>query len=270
MYLLHVRNRAHPEDGIDAAPGRSGEKKCPAELRAEKAVRTYFSLDKTPEPLGMAAFWMDVLKLPPRDRVTQMVWTTEMLSISNGLLLFFAQTLATFEKGMSRLRLVSALMATAAVLLYVCASCMVMMLGVSLSTKSGSIKNVFGMCEAVGHPVMLFVYATHLTFVAFALSALDGLDGALGVGVGAFACLMLVIVYFYIGVHVTVHEALGTYHQTFWTQLDFVNGIAWFASGRRRLTERASHELDALMRDLPEDVRRVVEGKAECTSSVAA
>ena len=43
--------------------------------------------------------------------------------------------------------------------------------------------------------------------------------------------------------------------------MDVNNVIAWVASGRRALTERASHELDALMRVLPEDVRRVVEGK---------
>ena len=43
--------------------------------------------------------------------------------------------------------------------------------------------------------------------------------------------------------------------------MDFVNGIAWIASGRRSLTERASRELDALMRVLPEDVRRILDEK---------
>ena len=85
----------------------------------------------------------------------------------------------------------------------------------------------------------------------------------LGVGVCAFACLTLVFVYFYIGTHICTVESLATYHQSFWTQMDAVNGIAWVASGRRALTERASHELDALMRVLPEDVRRVVGGETE-------
>ena len=61
--------------------------------------------------------------------------------------------------------------------------------------------------------------------------------------------------------HITTNEALATYHLSFWNQMDFVNGIAWVASGRRALTERASHELDALMRVLPEDVRRILEEK---------
>ena len=43
--------------------------------------------------------------------------------------------------------------------------------------------------------------------------------------------------------------------------MDFVNGIAWVASGRRALTERASHELDAMTRVLPEDVRRILDEK---------
>ena len=52
-----------------------------------------------------------------------------MLSISTGLLLFFVQTLATFEEGMSRLGLVSSVIATAAVLMYVGVSIMLMMFG---------------------------------------------------------------------------------------------------------------------------------------------
>ena len=105
--------------------------------------------------------------------------------------------------------------------------------------------------------------STHLAIAAFALNALNAVGGALGAGICAFACLTLVFVYLHIGVHITTNEALATYHQSFWVQMDFLNGIAWVASGRRTLTERASHELDALMRVLPEDVRRVVGGETE-------
>ena len=127
MLLLDKRNRAHPEDGV-AAPGCSKDKKCPAELRAERAVRAYFSLDKT-RSLGVAAFFLEILAFPTKDRVTQFCFIAEMLSISTGLLLFFVQTLATFEEGMSRLGLVSSVIATAAVLMYVGVSIMLMMFG---------------------------------------------------------------------------------------------------------------------------------------------
>ena len=116
MLLLDKRNRAHPEDGV-AAPGCSKDKKCPAELRAERGVRAYFSLDKT-RPVGVAAYFLDILAYPPKDRVPQFMFMAEMLSISTGLLLFFVQTLATFEEGMSRLGLVSSVIATAAVLMF--------------------------------------------------------------------------------------------------------------------------------------------------------
>ena len=76
------------------------------ELRAEQAVRAYFSLDKT-RPLGHEAFFLDILALPPKDRVVQFMFMAEMLSITTGLLLFFVQTLATFEEGMSKLGPVS-------------------------------------------------------------------------------------------------------------------------------------------------------------------
>lgn len=186
-----------------------------------------------------------------------------MLSISTGLLLFFVQTLATFEEGMSRLGLVSSVIATAAVLMYVGVSIMLMMFGLSATKASASVKHIFALSEGIVAPVLGFVYATHLAIAAFALNALDAVGGALGAGIGAFACLTLVFVYLYIGVHVTTNEALATYHQSFWTQMDIINGIAWVASGRRTLAERASHELDALMRVLPEDVRRVVGGEIE-------
>jgi len=261
MLLLDKRNRAHPEDGV-AAPGCSKDKKCPAELRAERAVRAYFSLDKT-RSLGLAAFFLEILAFPTKDRVTQFCFIAEMLSISTGLLLFFVQNLATFEEGMSRLGLVSSVIATAAVLMYVGVSIMLMMFGLSATKASASVKHIFALSEGIVAPVLGFVYATHLAIAAFALNALDAVGGALGAGIGAFACLTLVFVYVYIGVHMTTNEALATYHQSFWTQMDIINGIAWVASGRRTLTERASHELDALMRVLPEDVRRVVGGEIE-------
>lgn len=259
MLLLDRRNRAHPEDGV-AAPGSSKDKKCPEELRAERIVRAYFSLDKT-HSLGLMAFFLEILAFPPKDRVTQFSFIAEMMSISTGLLLFFVQNLATFEEGMSRLGVVSSVIATAAVLMYVGVSIMLMMFALSATKASNSVKHVVALSQGIVAPVLGFVYASHLAIVAFALYALDAVGGALGAGIGAFACATLVFVYHYIGVNLTTHEALATYHQSFWTQMDFVNGIAWVASGRRTLTERASHELYAIMRVLPEDVRRVVEGK---------
>ena len=139
---------------------------------------------------------------------------------------------------------------------------MLMMFGLSATKGSSSVKNVVALSAGMVTPVFGFIYAAHLSIVAFALHALDSVGGTLGVCVGAFAFLTLVFVYLYIGVHITTNYwALATHHQSFWVQMDFNNGIAWVASGRRALTERASHELDALMRVLPEDVRRVVEGK---------
>ena len=259
MLLLDRRNRAHPEDGVDA-PRHSEAKRCPRELRAEQAVRAYFSLDKT-RPVGVAAYFLDILAYPPKDRVPQFMFMAEMMSISTGLLLFFVQTLATFEEGMSKLGLVSAAMATAAVLIFIGVSCMLMMFGITASKLSSSVNHVFRLSDGIIAPMLGFVYGCHLAIVAFALHALDSVGGTLGVGVCAFACLTLVSVYFYIGTNISTNEALPLYHQSFWNQMDFVNGIAWVASGRRSLTERASRELDALMRVLPEDVRRILEEK---------
>ena len=259
MLLLDRRNRAHPEDGVDA-PRHSEAKRCPRELRAEQAVRAYFSLDKT-RPVGVAAYFLDILAYPPKDRVSQFMFMAELLSISTGLLLFFVQTLATFEEGMSRLGLVSAVMATAAVLMFIGVSCMLMMFGITASKLSSSVNHVFRLSDGIIAPMLGFVYAVHLSIVAFALHALDSVGGTLGVGICAFACLTLVSVYFYIGTNISTNEALPLYHQSFWNQMDFVNGIAWVASGRRALTERASHELDAMTRVLPEDVRRILDEK---------
>ena len=151
MLLLDRRNRAHPEDGVDA-PGHSGAKRCPMELRAEQAVRAYFSLDKT-RPLGHEAFFLDILALPPKDRVVQFMFMAEMLSITTGLLLFFVQTLATFEEGMSKLGLVSAVMATAAVMLLIGVICMLMMFGLSATKGSSSVKNVV----ALKRPTAIYI-----------------------------------------------------------------------------------------------------------------
>ena len=79
MLLLDKRNRAHPEDGV-AAPGCSKDKKCPAELRAERAVRAYFSLDKT-RSLGVAAFFLEILAFPPKDRVTQLLYCRDAVHL---------------------------------------------------------------------------------------------------------------------------------------------------------------------------------------------
>ena len=262
MLLLDKRNRAHPEDGV-AAPGSSKDKKCPAELRAERAVRAYFSLDKT-RPLGLEAFFLDILAYPPEDRVPQFMFIAEMLSISTGLLLFFAQTLAVFEEGMSKLGLVSAAMATAAVLMFIGASCMLMMFGMTASKVSSSVKHVFALSEGIIAPFVGFVYAVHLSIVAFALHALDSVGGTLGVGVCALRVSnagVRILLYRHAHLHrrgardvpPVVLDADGC------RQRHRVGRIG----PARSTTERASHELDALMRVLPEDVRRVVGGETE-------
>ena len=175
MHLLDRRNRAHPEDGVDA-PRHSEAKRCPRELRAEQAVRAYFSLDKT-RPVGVAAYFLDILAYPPKDRVPQFMFMAEMMSISTGLLLFFVQTLATFEEGMSKLGLVSAAMATAAVLIFISVS--LMMFGITASKMSSSVKHVVALGEAIVAPAVGFVYGCYLSIVAFALHALDSVGGNL-------------------------------------------------------------------------------------------
>ena len=87
MLLLNRGDRTHPEDGVQA-PGRPGEKKCPMELRAEQVVRTYFSLDNS-RPIGLSAFCLVIIMMPPKDRARQFCFMAEMMSISTGLLLFF-------------------------------------------------------------------------------------------------------------------------------------------------------------------------------------
>jgi len=232
------------------------------ELRAEQIVRTYFSLDNS-RPIGYPAYFLDIIVLPPQDRARQFCFLAEMMSISTGLLLFFVQTMASFEEGMSTLGLVAAVIATAAVLLYVCESVMLMMFawGAAVSANSGSIKSVVGLSEGLATPMLIFVYAVHLTIIAFALSSVDSVGGAIGVGISAATGLGFMTIYWYVGSYCAVNFALGWHHQTLWSKMDPLYIFAWLASDRRRLTERASHELDALMRALPEDVRRVVEGK---------
>merc|ERR1711991_730082 len=128
---------------------------------------------------------------------------------------------------MSKLDLVSAAMATAAVLIFISVSIMLMMFGITASKMSSSVKHVVALGEAIVAPAVGFVYGCHLSIVAFALHALDSVGGTLGVGVCALACLTLVFIYFYIGVHVVTNEALPVYHLSFWNQIDLVNGIAW-------------------------------------------
>jgi hypothetical protein len=128
----------------------------------------------------VAAFFLEILAFPPKDRMTQFCFIAEMLSISTGLLLFFVQTLATFEEGMSRLDLVSSVIATAAVLMYVGVSIMLMMFALSATKASASVKHIFALSEGIVAPVVGFVYATHLAIAAFALNALNAVGGALG------------------------------------------------------------------------------------------
>ena len=99
---------------------------------------------------------------------------------------------------------------------------------------ASSVKHVFALSEGIIAPFVGFVYAVHLSIVAFALHALDSVGGTLGVGVCAFVSNAGVRI-LHIGTHICTAEALATYHQSFWTQMDAVNGIAWVASGRRAL-----------------------------------
>ena len=71
----------------------------------------------------------------------------------HGLLLFFVQTLATFEEGMSKLGLVSAAMATAAVLIFISVSIMLMMFGITAAKMSSSVKHVVALGEAIVAPM---------------------------------------------------------------------------------------------------------------------
>ena len=90
-------------------PGSSKDKKCPAELGRKGRRRSRWTRH---DPLGLEVFFLDSLAYPPEDRVPQFMFIAEMLSISTGLLLFFAQTLAVFEEGDVEARSVSAAMAT--------------------------------------------------------------------------------------------------------------------------------------------------------------
>ena len=117
-------------------------------------------------------------------------------------------------------------------------------------------KHVVALSAGMVTPVFGFIYAAHLSIVAFALHALDSVGGTLGVCVGALACLTMVFLYLYIGVHITTNWALATHHQSFWVQMDVNNVIAWVASGRRALTERIFARARRSHLLLPEEVRR--------------
>ena len=229
---------------------------------AEDVIKRFFSLENS-RPLGVQTWFLPLLLVQPELRMQRVFYAAEVISLTAGLFLFFCQGLVGFVPGMKDLGFISAILASAGCIVIITTIIMVLLVALFNSVSPASpTATVIGAAQPLAFCAFWFFAAIHLVYVAFALHVVDTCGGAMGLALGILSIFLLFFVHMFVGWNFDVIIPLPWYHQTrMFTEVFRVPAtFAWLRT-RRPLRERAEEQLVEYLRIMPDDVRRIVEGK---------
>ena len=256
-------NKVHISDGTTGgmSSAKSNKNHLFGHAIAEDLVRRYFSrsLDRK-DKVGLPAFGMQALCLPPERRVFKLCYLCELMAVIAGLVMFFSAYLLRFD-ATSTFGIMGAFFANVSLMCNLTGILNCMFMGLKLSAGKGSVYEVVDVLQGVGQTVMLVIFGANGAGMAYMFYSLDLTtdDYLRWANLGLFAT-MFCYSYFFVIWYVNSYEPLLTWHMWSWTYELFkpMFIIAWLRMGRVLTGERAAAQLEYFLADLPDDVMAIL------------
>ena len=244
---------------------------------AKDVVKRFFSMDTT-RPLGIQAWFLNLLVLTPELRAQRMCFMAEIMALTCGLMLFFTTELVvltdnegnkcvrTCVRKLSHMALASSILATLGVMITITCLFKFTMIAMFCGVRNTTVTTVvLGGAQAFAGPFFGTVFAIHLMFVSFVLKVVDQTEQGLAkIAFGCFAIFLVVYFPFYAGHNFDATVPLSAYHQSkVYKELFKPTYAAAWLRTRRPLRDRAKEQLEDYLRVLPEDVRQILLGKVQ-------
>ena len=259
----------------DQAPLMVQNSQTQMDAMTKDVVKRFFSLDTT-RPLGIQAWFLNLLVLAPELRAQRMCFMAEIMALTCGLMLFFTTELVvsidregkTCEDGhirtLSHMALASSILATLGVIITITCLFKFTMIAMFCGVRNTTVTTVvLGGAQAFAGPFFGTVFAIHLMFASFVLKVVDQTEQGLAIAFGCFAIFLVVYFPFYAGHNFDTTVPLSAYHQTkVYKELFKPTYAAAWLLMRRPLRDRAKEQLEDYLRVLPEDVRQIL-GKVQ-------
>ena len=259
----------------DHAPSVLQDSQTQMDAMTKDVVRRFFSLDTT-RPLGIQAWFLNLLVLAPELRAQRLCFMAEIMALTCGLMLFFATALVvsidkegkTWEDGhmrtLSHMALASSILATIGVMVTITCLFQFTMIAMFCGVRNTTVTTVvLGGAQAFGPAFFGTVFALQLMYASFVLKVVDQMEQGVAIAIGCFAIFLVVYVTVYAGHNFDTTVPLSAYHQTkVYKELMKPTYVAAWLRMRRPLRDRAKEQLEEYLRVLPEDVRQVL-GKVQ-------
>ena len=256
-------NKVHISDGTTGgmSSAKSNKNHLFGHAIAEDLVRRYFSrsLDKK-DKVGLPAFGMQALCLPPERRVFKLCYLCELMAVIAGLVMFFSAYLLRFD-ATSTFGIMGAFFANVSLMCNLTGILNCLFMGFKLSAGKGSVYEAVDVLQGVGQTVNLIIFGVNGATMAYMFYSLDLTtdDYLRWANLGIFIPMFCYSYGFAIW-YVLSYEPLSWWHQWSWNYEMFkpMYIIAWLRMGRVPMRERAAAQLEYLLADMPDDVMAIL------------
>ena len=260
---MMMDNKVHISDGTTGgmSSAKSNKNHLFGHAIAEDLVRRYFSrsLDKK-DKVGLPAFGMQALCLPPERRMFKLCYFCELMSVIAGLVMFFSAYLLRFD-ATSTFGIMGAFFANVSLMCNLTGILNCLFMGFKLSAGKGSVYEAVDVLQGVGQTFMLVIFGANGAGMAYMFYSLDlTTDDYLRWANLGFFTTIFCYSYGFVIWYVFSYEPLMCWHQWSWNYELFkpMYIIAWLRMGRVPMRERAAAQLEYLLADLPDDVMAIL------------
>ena len=256
-------NKVHISDGTTGgmSSAKSNKNHLFGHAIAEDLVRRYFSrsLDKK-DKVGLPAFGMQALCLPPERRVFKLCYLCELFAVIAGLVMFFSAYLLRFD-ATSTFGIMGAFFANVSLMCNLTGILNCLFMGFKLSAGKGSVYEVVDVLQGVGQTFIMVIFGANAAGMAYMFYSLDlTIDDSLRwANLGFFTATFCYSYFFVIWYHMS-YEPMMVWHMWSWLYELFkpMYIIVWLRMGRVPVRERAAAQLEYFLADLPDDVMAIL------------
>ena len=260
---MMMDNKVHISDGTTGgmSSAKSNKNYLFGHAIAEDLVRRYFSrsLDKK-DKVGLPAFGMQALCLPPERRMFKLCYFCELMSVIAGLVMFFSAYLLRFD-ATSTFGIMGAFFANVSLMCNLTGILNCLFMGFKLSAGKGSVYEVVDVLQGVGQTFIMVIFGANAAGMAYMFYSLDlTTDDYLRWANLGFVITMFCYSYGFVIWYSMSYEPLMCWHMWSWNYELFkpMYIIAWLRMGRVPMRERAAAQLEYFLADLPDDVMSIL------------
>ena len=216
---MMMDNKVHISDGTtgDMPSAKSNNNHLFGHAIAEDLVRRYFSrsLDKK-DKVGLPAFGMQALCLPPERRMFKLCYFCELMSVIAGLVMFFSAYLLRFD-ATSTFGIIGAFFANVSLMCNLTGIVNCLFMGFKISTGKGSVYEAVDVLQGVGQTVNLIIFGVNGAVMSYMFYSLDlTTDDYLRWANLGFVITMFCYGYGFVIWYSVSYEPLMVWHQWSW------------------------------------------------------